>query len=99
MTELILPTHTFKDDPDEQLIVEHSQVISDDLLAQNQELRDASAARAGEYHKLAAIPTVIVEKWMREGFNIFEDGVQAKEIIARLKRENLDAFITTTKRV
>jgi hypothetical protein len=36
---------------------------------------------------------------MREGFNIWDKNVTAKEIVARLKLENLDAFLTTTKNI
>jgi hypothetical protein len=99
MTNLILPKHTFKDTPDEDIVVEHSQVITDEFLDQTKALRDASSAPAGDYHKLASIPTSVVEKWMREGFNIFDENITAAEIVKRLSAEDLGAFITTTKRV
>ena len=53
----------------------------------------------GDYHRVASIPVVVVEKWMREGFNIWDKNVKASEVVARLKSENLDAFLTTTKSI
>ena len=49
--------------------------------------------------RVASIPTVIVEKWMKEGFNIFDQNVDGKDIIKRLKAEGLDAFLTTEKSI
>lgn len=51
----------------------------------------------GDMERCASIPTAVVEKWMREGFDVFT--APAREIIARLRRENLEAFITTNKRI
>ena len=42
---------------------------------------------------------IVVEKWMREGFNIMTGEHSAAEIVARLKNENLEAFLTTEKSV
>jgi len=53
----------------------------------------------GDFHRVASIPTVVVEKWMREGFNIWDKNVKASEIVSRLKAEHLDGFLTTTKRI
>lgn len=50
---------------------------------------------SNEYHRVASIPVVVVDKWMREGFDFHK--ATAKEIIAKLKAENLDAFITSDK--
>lgn len=96
---LIIPSVDFLDDPDNEFVIQHSQEITDDFLARNKAARDASSAKAGDYHQVASIPTVVVEKWMREGFNIFDENVKASEIVARLKAENLDAFLTTNKRI
>ena len=64
------------------------------------EQRNQSANRLeGDYMRVASIPTVIVEKWMAEGFNIFDQNVDGKDIIKRLKAEGLDAFLTTDKSI
>jgi hypothetical protein len=99
-TELINPDITFEDDTDNALVVKKEQAIPQSFLDRLKESRDESANnRMGDYHRVASIPTVVVEKWMREGFNIWDKNVTAKEIVARLKLENLDAFLTTTKRI
>ena len=57
--------------------------------------QDTKHTVAGEYHRAASIPQVIVEKWMQEGYNIFEEPVSKS--LARLRAEGLDYFITTEK--
>jgi hypothetical protein len=46
---------------------------------------------------IASIPVEIVEKWQREGFDFYNES--AKKIVAKLKNENLDAFLVTNKAV
>lgn len=82
------------------LLMKHSQHISDDFLTSLKEQRNASKdRREGEYMRVASIPTVVVEKWMREGFDIMNGEHSAAEIVKRLKAENLEAFLTTEKSV
>ena len=77
-----------------------TQVISDDFLTGLKEQRNASKdQREGEFMRVASIPTIVVEKWMREGFNIMSGEHSAAEIVKRLKQENLHAFLTTEKSV
>ena len=64
-----------------------------------QQREDSLKQREGDYMRVASIPTVIVEKWMKEGFNIFDQNVDGKDIIKRLKAEGLDAFLTTEKSI
>ena len=49
--------------------------------------------------RVASIPTIVVEKWMREGFDIMTGEHSAAEIVKKLKQENLHAFLTTEKSV
>lgn len=99
-TQLINPEITFEDDSDAALVVKKEQHIPQSFLDRLKTARDESSNnRMGDYHRLASIPTVVVEKWMREGFDIYDKNVTAKEIVARLKLEHLDAFLTTTKRI
>jgi hypothetical protein len=99
MTNLIIPKQTFKDTPDDDIVVEHSQEITDEFLDRVKAERDASSAPSKDYHKVASIPTAVVEKWMREGFNIFDENITASEIVKRLSAEDFGAFLTTTKRI
>jgi hypothetical protein len=63
--------------------------------------RDASRGqREGNFMRVASIPTVVVEKWRREGFDIMSDrNITGAEIVSRLKAENLDGFLTTDKSI
>ena len=78
----------------------HSQDISQSFLDSLADQRKETAGqKAGEFMSVATIPTIIVEKWMREGFNIMSGEHSAAEIVKRLKQENLHAFLTTEKSV
>lgn len=99
-TQLINPNITFHDDTDAAFVVKKEQSIPQSFLDRLKVERDESSNnRMGDYHRLASIPTVVVEKWLREGFDIYDKNTTAKEIVARLKNENLEAFLTTTKRI
>jgi hypothetical protein len=37
------------------------------------------------------------EQWLKEGFDLMQE--PAHKIVARLKQQNLDAFVTTKKKV
>ena len=71
-----------------------SQAFLDDLKDQRNE---STKGREGEFMRVASIPTAVIEQWTREGFNIYE--VTGPEIVKRLKDQNLDAFMTTDKRI
>lgn len=78
----------------------HTQHIPDSLLTDLAEQRQQTATqREGDYMKVASIPTVIVEKWMREGFNILDPNIDGREIVKRLKQENLEHFLATEKSI
>ena len=78
----------------------HTQHLSDDFMNRIKEQRDASKSkREGEFMSVAQVPTIVVEKWMREGFDIFSGEHSAADIVKRLKAENLEAFLTTEKNV
>jgi len=82
------------------LVPKKSQDIPQSLLDSIKEQRNSSKEqKEGEFMKVASIPAVIAEKWMREGFNILDPNVNGKEILKRLRAENLDAFIATEKSI
>lgn len=58
---------------------------------------DSRNARAGDYMRVASIPAAVYDQWLREGFDALKE--PPKEILKRLRDQNLDAFITTNKRV
>ena len=76
----------------------HTQNISQKFLDDLKDARNESTSKPmGEFHRVASIPTVVVEKWMREGFDLWQ--ATGKEIVARLQKENLDMFMTTDRKV
>ena len=98
-TELIGINTTY-DANEDGVFRKHTQEISQDFLDSLKYQRDTSKdQKEGEYMRVASIPTVVVEKWMREGFNIMSGEHSAAEIVKRLKQENLEAFLTTEKSV
>lgn len=98
--KLIEPTHEFLDgdSADHKLIIKHSQNIPSSFLSTLSDSRLASASRPmGDFHRFASIPTAVVEKWRREGFDVLKE--PAKATLARLRAEDLGAFITTNKAI
>lgn len=83
------------------LHIRKDQEITDEFLTDLKDRRfDSVGTREGEYMHVASIPVAVIEKWMREGFNILNDrNITYKQIVARLKAEGLDAFLATNKRV
>ncbi len=83
------------------LVTGKRQLITDDFRRNLADLRVRSGnRREGEHMLVAQIPTIHVEKWAREGFDIIGDkSITAAQIVARLKAENLGDFIATTKKV
>ena len=75
-----------------------SQFIPQSFIQDLRNQRFASThTREGENQRIASIPVAVHEKWLREGFDLFQHS--HKEVLKRLRAENLDAFITTNKQV
>ena len=80
------------------LVRKHTQHISQAFLDDLKDSRNASTkSKSGEFMRAASIPVAVIEQWTREGFNIFE--ATGKEIIKRLRDQNLDYFLATEKRI
>lgn len=56
----------------------------------------SSTERMGDFVKVASIPAAVYEKWLREGYDVGKEPV--RKTIAKLKAENLEAFLASTKR-
>jgi len=52
---------------------------------------------SGDLLCVAVIPTAIIDRWWREGFRYTEH--THSEMLARLRAENMQKFITTSKRI
>lgn len=77
-------------DGDALAAIKRTQVIPDEHLKRLAEERETRIPGA-DFRKVASIPAALVDHWKREGFDVFT--ASAKEIVARLRRENLDAFV------
>jgi hypothetical protein len=77
---------TFQDLPDSFL-----RDLADQKIAQDRKF-------APDEIKVCSVPVAIVDKWIREGFNIYADqNITPAMIIARLRAEDMTKFITTSK--
>ena len=89
---------SFLNGPDGELIIRKDQHISNLLLDGIKDARhEAATRREGEFMALAAVPTIFLEEWMRQGFDYREH--TGRDIVKRLKAQGLDAFLLTDKRV
>jgi hypothetical protein len=80
------------------LIITRQQEIPEEYLRELRDAKDAQDARfAPDMLRVASIPVVVVEKWLRQGFDIYR--ATLPEIMAMLRKEELDAFVTTRRRV
>jgi len=78
------------------LEIQYTQDIRQDFLDANKRERAYNAQhRAQELHRVASIPTSVIEVWMRQGFDIYEQPTSA--IVKRLRSESLDDFLTSDK--
>ena len=76
----------------------HKQHISQAFLDDLKDARNESTQKPmGEFHRVASIPTAVVEKWLREGFNIWE--ASGPEIVKKLQAEDLQMFMATERKV
>ena len=88
----------FKTGPDGELLIKKQQHITDWQLEQARDMRHYEG-REGEFMSVAEVPTIVVEMWKRQGFDMMDRNVTARDIVKRLRAEGLEAFITTRKKV
>lgn len=89
--------HEIRSEPG-KLIFDHKQDIPDDFLSTLKRTKaDSTDEREGEFMHVAAIPVVVHEKWLREGFDCTKAPI--RETVKKLKAEGLDAFLVTNKRI
>lgn len=103
------PTHTKKQPELQQsetgfimdagsMVRKHTQNITQAFLDDLKDARNESTSKpTGEFHRIASIPTVIAERWLREGFDLWE--ATGEQIVRKLKSEDMAAFMATEKRI
>lgn len=81
---------------DGSLAIKRVTQFSDEFLASLRSERDAKAhLRARDIDRVASVPTHVADIWLRQGFNIYAESPKA--IVARLRSENLECFLTSSK--
>lgn len=97
MQNLLSSDFDIKDDGDKYTI-ERFQAIPQAYLDSLKEARfDSKNRRAGEYHRAASIPQALVDHWLAQGYDVFQEPIG--KTLAKLKAEGFDAFITTDKQL
>lgn len=76
------------------------QTLPDSFFTNLAERRaESDSAPSGDLLHFASIPAAVVEKWRREGFDVFSKAATVQEISKRLRAEDLTKFLATNKRV
>lgn len=89
--------HEVRSEPG-KLIFDYKQDIPADFISELKKTKASSTdEREGEFMHVAAIPVVVHEKWLREGFDCTKAPI--KETVKKLRAEGLDAFLVTNKRI
>ena len=85
----------------DQAIFTKTQEIPDAFLRDLHDQRIASSGheRMGDFALAASIPTSVVEQWMTEGFNIYDQNNKLEDIMKRLRKMDMDNLIATNKRL
>lgn len=86
----------------DRAIFKRTQEIDDHFLGSIADHRvDTSSdfTPMGDMYLAASIPTVVVEQWMAEGFNIFDPNNKLEDIMKRLQRDDMERLIATDKRL
>ena len=98
-TNFIDTQHEFLDgDSKDEVVLRRYQEIPDSFLDEIKDIRNESSNKPmGDFHHYARIPDGVIEKWMMEGFDIFN--ADPKEILKKLHSDELDKLICTTKRL
>lgn len=91
----------FKESPD-GLVEVNQQVLTDGFLrglrdVKKYEERSRYVRRKEELRRVASVPAIIVEKWLKEGFNVYRE--PARAVVKKCCEEGLDDFVTTRGRV
>jgi len=81
----------------DRVTFKNTQNITTAFLDDLKDSRNASTeTREKDFQRVASIPVVVHEQWLREGFDLYKASV--KEITKRLRDQSLDYFMATDKR-
>lgn len=79
---------------DDNFYIKTEQTLGEDFWKNLEHDKEEFDIRANGLVKAATLPTAIVNRWAREGFNIYTDPtITAQQIIDRLNKEDFSKFI------
>ena len=84
---------------DDALLTKTQYIPPSFLDALADQRHESANAPMGDFHLAASIPVAVVEKWMAEGFNIYDKNIGLEAIMKRLQREDMERLIGTNKRL
>jgi hypothetical protein len=90
--QLIDAVETYHD-TDKGLVIESTQHLGRDFWNDLHQSKLDFKPKLDGYTLGAEVPQAVADSWLRQGFDIFT--APLSEIIARLRAENLDAFIVS----
>lgn len=83
--------------PGDDLAVRRTQHIPDSYLTSLDAERDAlKRGNDGEFALLCVVPVVLADEWLADGFNIYDGSVEPHEIVARLKKHEMDRLVVSS---
>lgn len=81
-----------------ETLIKSTQLIPQSFMDNIKSIRDNSISTpTGDLHHVARIPTITIDKWYSEGFDYMKEPIQ--DVLERLRKENLDGFIATNRRI
>lgn len=83
--------------PGDELGVQYSQEIPDHFIDSIHERFTGANDPTGNLLFVGSVPAAVADRWMREGYNVFEEPVA--KTLAKLRAENMGKFIATSKRI
>jgi hypothetical protein len=88
---------TVKENTDGHLITCNQSIPDAFIERLKQERFESMNVREREHQRVASIPVVLIDKWIKDGFDFWNE--TNSKIVAKLKAEGLDYFVTTGKAV
>ena len=103
MTQLIDSTDFLHLEVDKNLKVQNSHImavqeIPDEFIKDLADRKTIQDQRfAADEVQICSLPGALVDTWFRNGFDIWDRNITPQDIINRLIKEDLTAFLTTSK--
>jgi hypothetical protein len=81
----------------DDLAVKFTQEIPDHFIQDIQDRFTGKNDATGDFLFVGSVPSAVADRWMREGYNVFEEPIA--KTLAKLRAENMAKFIGTSKNI